>query len=330
MKLLRQVDLEKWREFVYRHPRGNIFQTPEMYEVYKNTKNYTPIFLAAADERDKILGILVAVIQQEGRGIVGLLSARSVMLGGPLIEDDNTEVLKAIIGGYNEILKNSVLYSQIRNLRDPEFGKKIFADLGYVYEEHLDIHIDLNKDKDTLWQEVHSKKRNEIRKATKEGTSVLEVSDGVEAIYAIFEEVYRKARLPLADISLFKSAANILGPKNMIKFFVALNDGKIIGAMCVLVYKNIIYDWYAGSCKGFLNKYPNDLIPWEVFMWGKKNGFTDFDWGGAGSPDKEYGVRYYKKQFGGTMVNYGRFQKVYRPIEFKLANLGLKIWQKVV
>ena len=28
------IDKNKWSEFVYNHPHGNIFQTPEMYEVY--------------------------------------------------------------------------------------------------------------------------------------------------------------------------------------------------------------------------------------------------------------------------------------------------------
>jgi len=36
--------------FVYDHPNINVFQAPEMYEVYKNTKNYEPVFLAAVDE----------------------------------------------------------------------------------------------------------------------------------------------------------------------------------------------------------------------------------------------------------------------------------------
>lgn len=41
------IDHEKWADFVYNHPHGNIFQTPEMREVYKRTKNYEPITLAA-------------------------------------------------------------------------------------------------------------------------------------------------------------------------------------------------------------------------------------------------------------------------------------------
>jgi len=40
-------DIKRWGEFVYNHPKGNIFQTPEMAEVYRRTKNYEPITLAA-------------------------------------------------------------------------------------------------------------------------------------------------------------------------------------------------------------------------------------------------------------------------------------------
>ena len=32
------LDTNKWSEFVLNHPHGNIFQTPEMAEVYKIQK----------------------------------------------------------------------------------------------------------------------------------------------------------------------------------------------------------------------------------------------------------------------------------------------------
>jgi len=56
-------DIKQWGEFVYNHPHGNIFQTPEMAEVYKRTKNYEPITLAAIDTKnDEMLAILQAVM----------------------------------------------------------------------------------------------------------------------------------------------------------------------------------------------------------------------------------------------------------------------------
>ena len=86
---------------------------------------------------------------------------------------------------------------------------------------------------------------------------------------------------------------------------------------------------YAGSLKEFYIKYPNDLLPWEVFKCGKKSGYSIFDFGGAGKPDKKYGVRDYKKKFGGRLVNYGRFEKVHSPIKFKMAKVGFSLWKKI-
>jgi len=54
-KLVRELNENKWAEFVYNNPNRNIFQTLEMYEVYKNTKNYEPIFHAIIDEKKYIL-----------------------------------------------------------------------------------------------------------------------------------------------------------------------------------------------------------------------------------------------------------------------------------
>ena len=59
-------DITQWSDFVYNHKHGNIFQTPELAEVYKRTKNYEPITLAAIDTRnDEILSVLQAVVIKE-------------------------------------------------------------------------------------------------------------------------------------------------------------------------------------------------------------------------------------------------------------------------
>jgi hypothetical protein len=66
LEITNSTDVTKWSDFVYNHPRGNIFQTPEMAEVYKRTKNYEPITLAAINTKnDEILAILQAVVITE-------------------------------------------------------------------------------------------------------------------------------------------------------------------------------------------------------------------------------------------------------------------------
>ena len=73
------IEKNKSNEFVYNHPHGNIFQTPEIFDVYKKTKNYEPIFLAVANNSGEISGTLLAVIQKEYSGLLGNFTARSII-----------------------------------------------------------------------------------------------------------------------------------------------------------------------------------------------------------------------------------------------------------
>ena len=51
IEITESPDTKPWCEFVLEHPCGNIFQTPEMAEVYRRTKNYEPVSLAAVDTK---------------------------------------------------------------------------------------------------------------------------------------------------------------------------------------------------------------------------------------------------------------------------------------
>ena len=53
---IEEVDRDAWSKFVYDQSNGNVFQTKEMYEVYKNTKNYSPLFVAVTNDDREILG----------------------------------------------------------------------------------------------------------------------------------------------------------------------------------------------------------------------------------------------------------------------------------
>ena len=329
MKIVHELDRKAWSDFVYKHPHGNIFQTPEMYDVYMNTKNYDPLFLGVLSDDGEILATLLAVVQSEYNSIINALTKRSIILGGPLVKDDDESVYMSTLIGYDRVIGRTALYSQFRNLWDVSKNKHLFVQTKYVHDDHLNIAIDLSKPEDLLWKEVHSKRRNEIRRARKEGTYVRElvqVSD-VEVMYEILRGVYSSAKLPIADRSMFMAAFEILRPRGLCRYFGAFNNGDLIGAICVLTYKKCIYDWYAGSLKQYFSKYPNDLLPWEVFRWGKEHGYLLFDFGGAGKPDKDYGVRDYKKKFGGVFSNYGRFEKVHKSLEYTIARAGFKVWQ---
>ncbi len=80
----RKIDFNQWDEFVKNHPDGTIFQSSNMYTLFKNTRNFDPVTIVAM-EGGKITGLMLAVIIKEFSGAIGYFSSRTVVYGGPLI-----------------------------------------------------------------------------------------------------------------------------------------------------------------------------------------------------------------------------------------------------
>jgi len=329
--LTADVTDEDWDSFVFSHPRGNIFQTRALSRVYAEAHNYHPVDVAVIDPRThRIRGLVAGVIIRELDGILGGFSAHSVIQGGPLIASPiDHAAASELMRRYNSIAGRYSLYNEIRNLSDVREALDHID--GYTYVEHLNFLIDLEQSEDSLWNQIHKMRRKNITHAEKEGVIIEEVRerDMLATFYELLGETYDNVKLPLADRSLFESAFERLGPKGMVRFFLARHGDRYIGARAVLLYKGTMYDWYAGAAVDTLSYRPNDYLVWHILKWGMENGFKKFDFGGAGEPDKPYGPREFKKRFGGELVNYGRYVHEYSRIKNKVAKIGFKAYQKL-
>jgi lipid II:glycine glycyltransferase (peptidoglycan interpeptide bridge formation enzyme) len=299
-----------------------------MFEVYKNTKHWEPLFLAAMDNGENVLGVLFCVLQKEFGGLLGRFTTRAIIWGGPLVNpvEQRTEAVNYLLKAVDKVLKDKSIYIQFRNLYDLSDSKDCFKNNGYLFEDHLDFICDLTIGEESLWKKLFPSRRNKIRKAEKEGLKIQLINNisEFEDSYYILKKIYSRIKLPLADKTLFDSAYRILSPKELLKVFLAKYNNKAIGALYLLTYGGKSYVWYAGSLSAYLNKHPNDILYWEAMKWSCRNNYKTFDFGGAGSPDKKYGVREFKRQFGADLVNYGRYRKVYKPRLFKLIKICLE------
>ncbi|MGB9696370.1 MAG: lipid II:glycine glycyltransferase FemX [Ignavibacteria bacterium] len=320
----------EWEDFVETHPYGYIFQTPDMYKCFLSAANYEPICILAY-RNNKVVGVMSGVVQKEGKGLMGKMSSRCVCWGGPLAINNDLNIIKGLLTAFIKAVEGKVIYTQIRNLFDTKEYKPTFVSAGFTYTKHLTILVDLQKEYGELWHDIQPRKRTNINRAYKEGLKVKILDSEAEVVesYKICQEVYNKARMPLVNREFFVNAFKILGSKNRLKMFGAYRDGVMIGFMYILCYKNRTYEWYGGSKSKYYKYYPNDLLPYEIMKWSKENGFNIFDWGGAGAPDKTYGVRDYKMKFGGTLQEFGRYYFYHNKLMFKIASLGFRIWQKV-
>lgn len=334
MKVVRQLDEHRWREFVDNHPEAQVFHTPEMYEVFARTKGYWPALWATVDSDGSVLALLLPVyVTIFGSALRGL-TTRSIVYGGALHvpEEQGLAALSRVLTAYKHQLGRPPLYTELRNLSDTGPDQAVLQRCGFAYEGHLNYLMNLQRSPESILQGIGTKTRKHLRRALRQTeVGIEEVSDrkGVGAIYGLLSQTYQAARVPLADRSLFEAALDVLYPKGMTRFTLARVGDEPAAASVELLYKDVVYDWYGGTNRAYSRYLPNELLIWSVLEWGASNGYKLFDFGGAGKPDEEYGVRDFKAKFGGELVCFGRNTCVHSPHLLQLSRLGYWAYQRL-
>lgn len=298
-----------------------------MYDIYSQTKNFTPVILIGREENG-IKALLCTSVISESSGVKGWLTKRSIVVGGPLLSGVNA---KEFLPSYDKYIKDICIYSRISNVFDMSKELEGIESLGYEFQKHLNFLVDLTQDENVLWERMHNTRRRQIKRAYRRGLTV-KVHDAAENFaeyYDILKANYDRNNLPIHDYSYFERAYNILAAKKYIKFFSAYSGDKLVAHRMVLLYKDRIYDWFAGSLEEASSLYPNDVLVWEVLKWGNNNNYKLFDFGGAGDPDKEYGVRDFKRKFGGDEVCFGNYMKIHQPNKYRLLKTAISAYNKI-
>ncbi len=321
-KLLAGVDIDKvtWQNFVLSNPYSNIFQTNEFLQSQLYSAGIEP-FVFCVIENTEIVALVSGVILSNGGKVGKYFTSRAIVTGGPLVAPNlyNREaVLDFLLSEVNKKLNKSVIYVQFRNFWNIDSDKQIFLRNGFIFEAHLDILMDLRLSETDLLGNMTRDRKKSIKKGTRE-LEIRLITDFeklFEPIYILLKTVYQRVKLPLPSREYFSRVIDTLAPEGNIKIFGAFKDNILIGVRLVLCYNKLVYDWYAGANDDYLEYRPNDILVWEVLIWGKENGYSTFDFGGAGKPNIPYGVRDYKLKFGGELVNFGRFELINKPILF--------------
>jgi lipid II:glycine glycyltransferase (peptidoglycan interpeptide bridge formation enzyme) len=231
---------------------------------------------------------------------------------------------------YRRKARTTALFTELRNLSDLSELQPILEKNGFVYEEHLNYLIDLNRPSDEILQSVGRSTRKKIRKTLRDNlVQIIEVKNRVELepCYETLQKTFSRAKVPLADYSLFAAACEELSPKGMARSLLAKVEGVIAACSIELAYKDVIYGWYGGSDRAYRRISLNEILIWHVLKWGADGDYRLYDFGGAGKPDEKYGVRDFKAKFGGKLVCFGRNRWVHYPALLRLSELGYYIYR---
>ncbi len=333
MQVVQHLDEDAWMDFVANHPRGNIFHTPEMFRVFAQTKGQRPELWAVLDGKAGVLALLTPVNITLLDGWWRRLTTRSVAYGSILAQDtaQGQQALRLLLDTYARHVPGRSLFTELRNLHDVGPLRPLLERCGYVYHDHLNYLVDLDRPVAAILQSIGRRTRKKIRKGLRdERVRIVEVTRRAELAhwYAILQKTYHNAQVPLADRSLFEAAFDVLRPKRMAQFLLAQVAGESVACSVELMYKDTIYGWYGGSTRSYGAYLPNEMLIWHVLEWGAQQGYRVYDFGGAGRPDHDYGVRHFKAKFGGDLVNFGRHTCVHRPSLLKLSKRGYAIYKR--
>ena len=299
-----------------------------------NTIHHTP----------SLKGVCVGYITKETNTIKQYLTCRAIIIGGPLLAEDISAtalaaLLKAVkamgngqwaIGEENNRqspIANRPIYIESRNFHDYSKWKSIFETNGFAYQQHLNYHVNTST-VEIAQSNIGKHRWKYIRLSMRDGAKIVENPsiEQVRAFYTILQDLYEtKVKTPLWSWEFFERLYYV----EHAKYILVELDGKIVGGTaCVCLPGKAVYEWYACG----LDNCRDDIRPLSVAIWGEmqyaaENGYPLFDFMGAGKPDDPYGVRDFKAEFGGELVEHGRFLCVRKPLLYKIGTLGVK-WLK--
>jgi hypothetical protein len=324
---------EEWRRFVDEHPAGNVFHTPEMFQVFGCTKGYRPeIWAAVEDGRVRALFMPVRITLMNG--LLRHFTTRSVAYGSVLCAPDSEgqAALALLLETYTYEVDRGLLFTELRNWSSTEAVQPILQERGFVYEDHLNYLIDLSKPVEEMFRRISESGRKAIVRSKRGGVTPEEVQDRslLPIYYELLRQSHKRHSVPLADFSLFEAVFDILVPKGMAKMLLARVDDRYAAASLEVPFKAVIFSWYSGYDRAFRTVYPNDRLVWHILEWGAQNGYRCFDFGGAGRPWEPYGVRDFKAKFGGELVNYGRNVFVHAPLVMKTARTVYQLTRRIL
>lgn len=272
---------------------------------------------------------MVGYVTKERSPIKQFFTRRAIIIGGPLIAEDATaedvETLLKVVTNASRLspLASRPIYIETRNFHDYSKWKNVFEANGFAYQPHLDIQVACN-----AAHTMSEQRRRQVKRAISNGAEICEAQaeQEIRDWYQILHQLYReKVHTPLFTEEFFLEFYR----KGWGKYLLVKHEGKVIGGMmCPVLEGRAIYEWYVcGMDEDYREQYPSVMATYAAIEYAKQHGLPLFDFMGAGKPDANYGVRDFKKEFGGEVVEHGRFLCVRKPILYAIGKLGVK-WLK--
>lgn len=265
-----------------------------------------PIFRLAAitTETNRISGILPLVVFAAPNKTKRLISIPYTDSAGILADDleSGRRLLTAALDLADELNADHLELRQDGVLQPFFQQQQAIGTWSYVVHNFkTGLLRPLPTSEDTLWSDMSTKVRNQIRKARRCGCiAKAGGADLLADFYAVFSENMRDLGSPVHAPELFQNLKKREPlPSGIIVVF---QDGKPAAAAVVLLHNETLYNPWASSLRSYRQFCPNMLLYWSMLEYAVNHRCRWFDFGRS-SPDAP--TCRFKLQWGAKMEHLG-------------------------
>jgi hypothetical protein len=186
--------------------------------------------------------------------------------------------------------------------------------------------IDLQQGEDTLWDNLHSKHRNVIRNALRQGVSIKYGMQYLDTAHALIRDTLKRSRMLFMDIGQFRRLLN--GIANNVTISVAEHQGQIQGCAVTPFSNHSAYYLYGGSIPNPLTGAMN-LLQWNAIKKFRSLGVKYYDFVGVRinpqKGSKQEGLKMFKERFGGRLVQGYMWKYPIRPFKYSVYSVAVRL-----
>lgn len=186
--------------------------------------------------------------------------------------------------------------------------------------------IDLCQPEDILWKNIKRQFRQNINKALKDGVTIRNGIEHLDATYMSVRDTFKRSKLPFMNYEAFKRF--VLGLGEYGKIMVADYQGIALSHVVFGFSNHCAYAIYAGNIAKQLQG-ANKLIYWEAIRLFQQLGVKRYDFTGARiNPEKgskQERINSLKKHFGAELIQGYMWKYSLHPLKYLFYRLAARL-----
>jgi len=311
-------DDPNWDGFLDSTPLGQFHQTSKWAQV-RILDGWKPLIIIITHADTIVGGFQILVRTKSHLGKIGLV------LKGPVVSSNDARIVDFVIKALKKMAGSNHINALI--VQPPDRDKivpKMLKESGFS-KNHLEyviknntVVVDLRDDEAAIFRRVNPSNRNNIRKAAKNGLSMIEADkENLTTFFSFMRTSCQRQNVSPSpsDIKFLQIMWDVFSRNGNIKLFFSELNGEFISAQLLIPFGDTAYLWKFGWSGNHSKFHPNDFLNWETLKWAKVNGFSYADmgaidkttaaqiWSGEtlkGEHAKTYS--YFKLSFGGEVM----------------------------